>query len=173
MKHFIKGLAIFVVLLCGSVSVFSQVDTAFWFAVPKLTSEHQHTPITLVISTLNDSAVVTVTKAYTGEQVGNTLNVAANSSSTLMLVSNSSALSGFESTHNAISNNGLYIHSTAKVNAYVAVQQNNSEIYALKGGSGLGTNFFVTMQYQFPHQGTLLKVNIEVKFTITGSSWWW
>ena len=149
MRRFIKRLMFALVLLSGSQSVFSQVDTAFWFAVPKLTSEHQHTPITLVISTLNEPAVVTVTKAYTGEQVGNTLNVAAGSSSTLVLVSNSSELSGFESAHNATSNNGLYIHSTAKVNAYVAVQQNNSEIYALKGGNGLGTNFFVTMQYQF------------------------
>ena len=30
----------------------------------------------------------------------------------------------------------------------------------------------VTMQYQYPHNGTLLKVNVEVKFTITGSGWW-
>ena len=31
----------------------------------------------------------------------------------------------------------------------------------------------VTMQYQFPHNGTVLKVNIEVKFTINGSGNWW
>lgn len=30
----------------------------------------------------------------------------------------------------------------------------------------------VTMQYQYPHKGTLLKVNVEVKFTITGNNWW-
>ena len=29
----------------------------------------------------------------------------------------------------------------------------------------------VTMQYQYPHEGTLLKVNIEVRFTITGNDW--
>lgn len=149
MRHFIKRLMFALVLLCGNQYVFSQVDTAFWFAVPKLTSEHQHTPITLVISTLDESAEVTVTKAYTGEQVGSTLNVAAGSSGTLELVSNSSELSDFESTHNATSNNGLYIHSTKKVNAYVAVRQNNSEIYALKGANGLGTQFFVTTQFQY------------------------
>lgn len=127
----------------------AQVDTAFWFAVPKLTSEHAHTPITLVVSTFGEPATVTVTKAYSGTQVGNTLNVPANSSSTLTLVSNSAGLSGFECNHNATVNNGLYIHSTAKINAYVAVCQNNSEIYALKGGNGLGTQFFVTTQFQF------------------------
>ena len=35
----------------------------------------------------------------------------------------------------------------------------------------------VTMQLQYPHNGTLLKVNIEVHFTITdpggGGGWWW
>ena len=30
----------------------------------------------------------------------------------------------------------------------------------------------VTMQIQYPHQGTLLKVNVEVRFTIR-SGWWW
>lgn len=30
----------------------------------------------------------------------------------------------------------------------------------------------VTMQYQYPHDGTLLKVNVKVNFTITGNSWW-
>ena len=32
----------------------------------------------------------------------------------------------------------------------------------------------VTMQYQYPHEGTLLKVNVEVHFTINGANgWWW
>ena len=30
----------------------------------------------------------------------------------------------------------------------------------------------VTMQYQYPHEGTLLKVNVKVDFTITGNNWW-
>ena len=31
----------------------------------------------------------------------------------------------------------------------------------------------VTMQYQYPHDGTLLKVNVRVNFTITGNDWGW
>ena len=31
----------------------------------------------------------------------------------------------------------------------------------------------VTMQYQYPHDGTLLKVNVKVNFTITGNDWGW
>jgi hypothetical protein len=30
----------------------------------------------------------------------------------------------------------------------------------------------VTMQYQYPHNGTLLKVNVKVAFTISGNVWW-
>ena len=31
----------------------------------------------------------------------------------------------------------------------------------------------VTMQYQYPHQGTLFKVNVDVHFTISGGGSWW
>ena len=31
----------------------------------------------------------------------------------------------------------------------------------------------VVMQYQYPHEGTLLKVNIEVNFKIDDNGWWW
>ena len=30
----------------------------------------------------------------------------------------------------------------------------------------------VTMQYQYPHEGTLLKVNVKVNFTISYGDWW-
>lgn len=126
----------------------AQVDTAFWFAVPKL-CDHAHTPITLVVTTFDEPATITVTKPASTTPAVAVFNVAANSSGTQVLVQNDAGLANFECPHNATSNYGLYIHSTSKVNAYVAVQQNNSEIYALKGNNGLGTQFFVTMQYQF------------------------
>ena len=31
----------------------------------------------------------------------------------------------------------------------------------------------VGMQYQYPHDGTLLKVNVDVEMNITGTGWWW
>lgn len=148
MKKIILRLVTAFAVLLFALPVRAQVDTAFWFAVPKLCS-HAHDPITLVVSTLNEPATVKLTRAYNGVQVGNTLTVPAHSSQTLTIVANSSGLSNFECNHNTTSNNGLYVHSTAKINAYVAVQQNNSEIYALKGGNGLGTQFYVAMQYHY------------------------
>ena len=148
LKHVLKSITISMVFMCSSLSVFAQVDTAFWFAVPKL-CDHAHTPITLVVTTFDESATITVTKPAATTPAVAVFNVAANSSGTQVLVQNDAGLTNFECPHNTTSNYGLYIHSTAKVNAYVAVQQNNSEIYALKGKNGLGTDFFVTMQYQF------------------------
>ena len=137
-------------LLFAGVSVSAQVDTAFWFAVPKLAHTHQHWPIVLVVfNTEQQQATVTVTKANSGQQVGTTLTVPANGSQTMTLVSDEAGLTGFECEYNTTSPNGLYIHSNTRINAYVALQENNSEIYALKGGSGLGTQFFVPMQFVY------------------------
>ena len=150
MRRFIKRLMFALVLLCGSQSVFSQVDTAFWFAVPKLAHTHVHWPIVLVVSnTESQQATVTVTKAASGQQVGTPFTVPANGSATMTLVSNEAGLNGYECEYNTISPHGLYIQSNRKINAYVALQNNNSEIYALKGGNALGTQFFVPMQFQY------------------------
>lgn len=149
MRHFIKRLIFALVLLCGSQSVFSQVDTAFWFAVPKLAHGHPGHPIKLCVSTLDSPATVTVTKPAAGNTTIANFTVPANSSYSHTLVSDEAGLTGFECDYNTPVNYGLYIHSTAKVNAYIAVQNNNSEIYALKGNNALGTQFFIPMQYQY------------------------
>ena len=149
MRRFIKRLMFALVLLCGSQSVFSQVDTAFWFAVPKLAHGHPGHPIKLCVSTLDSPATVTVTKPAAGNATIANFTVPANSSYSHTLVSDEAGLTGFECDYNTPVNYGLYIHSTAKVNAYIAVQNNNSEIYALKGNNALGTQFFIPMQYQY------------------------
>ena len=136
-----------------TVPVFAQLDTAFWYAVPHITHDHAGRPIKLCVSTLGQPATITVTKPAAGNAVVNTFTVPANSSQSYQLVGGGqgdlSNIAQFECNHNTTSNYGLYIHSTAKVNAYIAVQNNNSEIYALKGNNALGTHFFITMQYQY------------------------
>ena len=129
-------------------AIFAQVDTEFWFAVPKL-CDHEHWPVRLVVTTFDEPATITVTKPAMGNATVATFTVPANSSSASVLVENQAGFAGFECAHNATSNYGLHIQSTTKVIAYVAVQRNNSEIYALKGKNGLGTQFLVTMQYQY------------------------
>ena len=111
-KCFIKRLLSVLVLLGGSLSVFPQVDTAFWFAVPKL-CDHAHWPITLVVTTFEESATVTITKPASSTPSVATFTVPANSSGVQVLVQNEAGLTGFECAHNATSDYGLYIHSTS------------------------------------------------------------
>ena len=149
LKHVLKSITILMVIICCSLSVFAQVDTAFWFAVPKLAHGHPGHPIKLCVSTLDSPATITVTKPAAGNAAIASFTVPANSSHSHTLVSDEAGLTGFECDYNSPVNYGLYIHSTAKVNAYIAVQNNNSEIYALKGNNALGTQFLVPMQYQY------------------------
>jgi hypothetical protein len=138
-----------IVLLTG-MSVSAQIGTEFWFAVPKLAHGHAGRPIKLCISAFDSTAVVTVSKPAASSTPLTTFTVPANGSHVYELVGNDvSSLNGFECDYNQVLNYGIYIHSTQKVNAYVAVQNNNSEIYALKGTSALGTDFLVPMQFQF------------------------
>ena len=148
-KRIIKKLLVALFFLGGSIPAFSQVDTAFWFAVPKLAHGHPGHPIKLCVSTLDSPATITVTKPAAGNAAIASFTVPANSSHSHTLVSDEAGLTGFECDYNSPVNYGLYIHSTAKVNAYIAVQNNNSEIYALKGNNALGTQFLVPMQYQY------------------------
>lgn len=143
-----KRLLFFYVILSLCFASHAQVDTEFWFAVPKLCS-HEHWPIRLVVTTFDEPATITVTKPAMGNSQVASFTVPANSSHAQVIVNNQSGFAGFECAHNATSNYGLHIQSTTKVTAYIAVQRNNSEIYALKGRNGLGTQFFVTMQFQY------------------------
>ena len=149
----LKRLAFALVFLGSFFSCFAQLDTAFWYAVPHITHDHAGRPIKLCVSTLGQPATITVRKPAAGNALVGTFTVPANSSQSYQIVGGSqsdlSNITQFECNHNTTSNYGLYIHSTAKVNAYIAVQNNNSEIYALKGGNALGTQFFIPMQYQY------------------------
>ncbi|MCQ2284028.1 MAG: gliding motility-associated C-terminal domain-containing protein [Bacteroidales bacterium] len=152
MKYIYKKVLLCILGLFIALTSFAQVDTVFWFAVPHITHSHAGRPIKLCISTLGSAATVTVTQPARGNATIATLNVPANSSQSYELVGSSeSALSNFECNPNVTSNYGLYIRSTAKVNAYISVQANNSEIYALKGQNAYGTRFFIPMQSQYPN----------------------
>ena len=132
-----------------ALSAMAQVDTAFWFAVPHITHSHNGLPIKLCISTFDQAATITVTQPARNTTI-TTFTVPANSSQSYQLVGSSvSGLTNFECNPNETTNYGLYIRSTAEVNAYISVQNNNSEIYALKGQNAYGTDFLIPMQAQF------------------------
>lgn len=149
-------------------SLDAQVDTAFWFAVPHITHSHAGRPIKLCVSTLGSPATVTVTQPARNNTTVTTFTVPANSSQTYQLISSSeSSLTNFECNHNQTSNYGIYIRSTAQINAYISVQNNNSEIYALKGRNAYGKHFFIAMQGQFPNANAYSDARNSVEIIAT------
>ena len=81
----IKRLSSVVLFLCAALAGFAQVDTAFWFAVPRLAHGHAGRPIKLCVATLDQPATVTVSKPATNTTL-TTFTVPANSSQTYQLV---------------------------------------------------------------------------------------
>ena len=67
-------------------------------------------------------------------------------------------------------NPGAYAHGHVYIEVFDNLWSWNCGLYQYNCWDD---EHIVTMQYQYPHEGTLLKVNIEVKFTITGNDWGW
>ena len=154
MRHFYS---LFVALLLISSEIFSQTSTEFWFAPPMITRSHGSpldslkkqlrfasgaTAATIVISQPSNSAV------FNGG-VPITINLPANSAVTQNMTAfangNPDILETFPV--NTVNNNGLKITSTTPVTAYYEVNSaNNPDIWALKGTTGLGVEFYTPFQ---------------------------
>ena len=141
-----KTLVILLVLL--RVASFGQTDTSFWFAAPDISSDYSYDrPIYLRISSLQNPCVVTVSQPASGGLPTQTLNIPANSTQSLDL---SAWLNSIECTPgNVVQNRGLKITSDNKISVYYEVNANgpNPELFSLKGGNALGTQFYISSQY--------------------------
>lgn len=168
MKIIVTRFLVVCCFLFVALQSMAQIDTAFWFAVPHITHSHAGRPIKLCITTMGDPATVTITQPARNNTQITQFSVPANSSQTYQLVGSSeNDLTNFECNQNQTSNFGLYIRSTAKVNAYVFVQNNNSEIYSLKGRNAYGTSFLIPMQAQFPNSNAYADARNSVEIIAT------
>ncbi len=125
----------------------AQVDTEFWFVAPEVWANHGDSPTLLRFATFDQSAIVTVEQPANAGFPTQTISVPANSVSSLNLapwlyqVENKPP--------NTVLNKGIRITSTTLIQAYYEVNPSNNlnpDIYALKGGNALGTNFFIPLQ---------------------------
>ena len=136
------------VLSLACNALWAQIDTEFWFAAPDLEVQHAQTPVRFCVTTFDQSATVTFTQPANplGFQP-HTIEVPAHSYK-LYDVSN---LVGIVETspYNQVLNYGFYINSSAPVSIYYESNNNNSEIYSLKGSNALGYEFLVPTQYTY------------------------
>ena len=131
-------------MLSFSIGGLAQTDTEFWFAAPDLEANHAQSPIRFCIVTYESAATVVFEQPANSHYLQQTFNVGAND----CYVYDVSDIIGVVETqpYNTVLNYGFYIHSDAPVSIYYESDNNNSEIYSLKGRNALGTSFVVPMQ---------------------------
>lgn len=145
--HQIRRLAIGLVPALISIPAMAQVDTEFWFVAPEVWANHGDSPTLLRFATFDEDAVVTVEQPANPGFPTQTLNIDANSVSSLNLAPWLSIIENKPS--NTVLNFGLRITSTSLIQAYYEVNPSNNlnpDIFALKGVNALGTAFFVPFQ---------------------------
>ncbi|MNJ90733.1 Protease 1 precursor [compost metagenome] len=131
--------------LTTALNSVAQRDTVFWFAAPDVSAGVGQTPVMLRFQSYDQPAVITVRQPANGAFVPITLTMPAFSSDSLNL---STLIAQIESpAANVVSNNGIKISSTGRINAVYEVNAlANKESFSLKGGKALGTNFYTPFQ---------------------------
>lgn len=148
-------------LLISSIGCNAQIDTLFWFAPPDLTEMHQQVPIRFCFSTYDQPASVTIDQPANLNFEPVQLTLAADS---FAIYDFSEWVDSVETKpFNTILNRGFRIRSSSPISCYYASVGFNSEIYALKGANGLGTDFLVPMQTRLSnYTGYLSPSSIEI-----------
>ncbi len=156
MKRLLLLLTILTTLIEGS---WSQTDTAFWFAIPRMTPNHPSSganhpggkPVYLVIAALGPTNV-TISMPANPSFTPITYTFTAAGSARINLSSyilTSDPVNSIETApENTVLNKGLYIRSDRNfITAYYEVDNYfNRDIFSLKGANSLGTEFIVPFQ---------------------------
>ena len=160
MKKFLYLIALVFIM---SSSVLAQVDTEFWFAAPDLEAQHAQQPIRFCISSFETAANVVFEQPANPNYNTKTFYLNAND----FYVYDVSNIIGMVETqpYNTVLNTGFHITSSTPVEVYYESNNNNSEIYSLKGANALGTNFIVPMQYTYNNNYSTTCSRIEVVAT--------
>lgn len=142
-------LLLFMFLFPGIVA--GQTDTTFWFVAPDVTSGHSDRPVSLRITSFDQSSSVMITQPANPGFTPINLTVPANDITSVDL---SGRLNYIENAPpNTILNFGLLIEASSPVTAYYEVVSNglNPDIFTLKGNNALGTSFIIPHQNIHPN----------------------
>ncbi len=155
-----KRVALLIVLFLLSVGAKAQIDTEFWFAAPDLEVSHAQEPVRFCIVSYDDAATVVFEQPANPNYEQQTFHLEANDfhvydvSDIVYMVETQP--------YNTTLNYGFHIYSDTPVSIYYESDNNNSEIYSLKGWNALGTQFVVPMQYTFENYYSSTCSRIEV-----------
>ncbi len=157
----------------STVFAFSQVDTAFWFAAPDISSAASQgdLPVFLRFVTYSNPTVVTVSQPANGSFTPIVLSIPANSVDSINMTFYLASIEN--TTADVAANKGLKISATQPIGAmYELRASNNREYVSLKGSKALGTDFYTPFQ-TFWANGTVTPrsfSSIEIVATENGTT---
>ncbi len=159
MKRILQYITILTIVLFY-FSAFAQTDTEFWFVKPNITQEHTNETFKIVVTAREFDADVTIEMPAEGTFTPVNFTVPAYTTYTYTVTQPSAEFTLMENntvvnewatlpvgSRDNIGNKAILLTSTAPVNAYLTqTANNNSDIYALKGENGIGTEFIIPFQ---------------------------
>ena len=124
-----------------SSSLQAQTDTEFWFVAPEVTNNHGDAPIVMRISASASPANITLSQPANSAFLPISLTIPAGTTQTIDLTPFQTLIEN--QPPDQVLNKGILMESDVPVTAYYEVNNGlNPEIFPLKGGNALGTEFF-------------------------------
>ncbi|NOQ27382.1 MAG: T9SS type A sorting domain-containing protein [Bacteroidales bacterium] len=133
-------------------------ENSYWFVVQEISEDHSDRPVRFVFTTTDSPADITIEMPANPGFTPITISVLANTTEQ-SIFSTTEQMNSIENRQlidqlslptneqNNISNKGILITSTAPITAYYEVNAtNNSDLWTLKGESGLGEDFYIPFQ---------------------------
>ena len=139
-----KKLFFILFVLTCSCRVFAQIDTEFWFAMPKIVDTRSDKNY-LSFATYDEPAEITISQPANPSFEPIKISLEAQGFQDLLIDSYREKFYTYP--YNQPLDKGLLITSTAPISAYYSLRNSNSELYSLKGTNALGYEFIVPMQY--------------------------
>ncbi len=139
------------------VALQAQIDREFWFVGPEAASNHGDRPVYIRISTMEDPANITLRMPANLNFTPIVQSIAPNSTISIQLDNIKGNNTWLDSIENRpadqVLRKGLLLTSDAYVTAYYEINNgSNPAIFPLKGKNGVGTEFYIPGQSDYPNQ---------------------
>lgn len=146
-----KRFFFFLLLFFLHSHLFAQIDKEFWFAAPEIAQSHGDRPIMWRISTMEDTAQITLRMPAGLWFTPITQTIPPNSSFSINLTPWIDSIENKPA--NKVHFRGLYMTSTANVTCYYEIKHpNNPGIFSLKGKNAMGKYFYIVSQNDYRNQ---------------------
>lgn len=151
-KIILKRFSLLVFLALIGSTLQAQTDTEFWFVAPEVTSGHGDAPIVMRVSASAQAADIFLSQPANPAFVPITLTIPAGTTQSIDLTPFQTLVEN--QPPDQILNKGILLESSVPVTAYYEVNNGvNPEIFPLKGGNGLGTEFFTPFPTNYDNGG--------------------